>query len=52
MAESSHEDYKENVTKFDPGTQIEIQCSEKAILAGENVITCLENGKHHVFLIN
>ncbi|RZB38885.1 sushi, von Willebrand factor type A, EGF and pentraxin domain-containing protein 1-like [Asbolus verrucosus] len=44
MAEHSYEDFIENQSTFDIGTQVEIVCDEKANLTGENVITCQENG--------
>lgn len=45
MSDQSYEDYKENKTQFDIGTQIEIICPENYELIGENIITCMENGK-------
>ncbi|CAH1105370.1 unnamed protein product [Psylliodes chrysocephalus] len=44
MSDQSYEDYKENKTQFDIGTQIEIICPENYELIGENIITCMENG--------
>lgn len=44
MSDHSYEDYIAEKTKFDPGTQIEVTCDEKANLTGENIITCTENG--------
>lgn len=51
LSDSSYEDYKENITKFDPGTQIEINCNEKVTIEGEKVITCLENGMYLSFTL-
>lgn len=50
LSDSSYEDYKENVTKFEPGTQIEITCIDEAHLAGDNIVTCLENGEYATLL--
>lgn len=44
MAEHSYEDFTENVSLFDAGTQIEIICASNANLTGENILTCQENG--------
>ncbi|KAJ8929510.1 hypothetical protein NQ314_017803, partial [Rhamnusium bicolor] len=44
LAEQSYENFVENDTKFDVGTQIEVKCKQNANISGENIITCLENG--------
>ncbi|XP_057660658.1 sushi, von Willebrand factor type A, EGF and pentraxin domain-containing protein 1-like isoform X1 [Diorhabda carinulata] len=44
IADQSYEDYKENKTKFDIGTQIEFHCDENYELVGNNTINCLESG--------
>lgn len=41
----THDEYLENASDFDVGTQIEITCVEDAKLDGESLITCLDNGK-------
>lgn len=48
IAENSYEDFHENISQFDSGTQIEIICDENAIISGEKIITCQENGKKNM----
>lgn len=49
IAEHSYEDFIANQSTFDIGTQVEITCYHGATLIGENIITCLENGKGTFF---
>lgn len=49
FADHSYEDFIENESTFDVGTQVEITCDPKANISGENVITCQENGKIRFF---
>ncbi|XP_015834822.1 sushi, von Willebrand factor type A, EGF and pentraxin domain-containing protein 1 isoform X1 [Tribolium castaneum] len=44
FADHSYEDFVENESTFDVGTQVEVICDPKSNISGENVITCQENG--------
>ncbi|KAK9871009.1 hypothetical protein WA026_009969 [Henosepilachna vigintioctopunctata] len=44
FTETPHEEYKEDITMLDVGTQIEITCKEGTNLIGESVITCQDEG--------
>ncbi|CAG9855886.1 unnamed protein product [Phyllotreta striolata] len=44
MSDQSYEDYKENYTQLDIGTQIEFSCFENYKLVGESIVNCMENG--------
>lgn len=39
-----YEEYLEETSYFDAGSQIRINCSEGNILRGQNILTCQENG--------
>lgn len=44
LAEITYEEYKENITEFDIGNQIEIVCLEESNLIGESLVTCQDDG--------
>lgn len=45
LADQLYQDFVQNITVFETGTQIEVICPSDMETYGENVITCTENGK-------